>query len=131
VFLKPGLSRDFKWARKQGLQLASKMRYLAAQFDALLADDLWIANARQANRMAQLLSREAAKVPGVCIIHPTEANEVFASLPRAAIAPLQQLVWFYTWDETRDVVRWVASWDTTEGDVRVFLDALRKVMGSV
>ena len=119
---------EFKFLRKQGMQLASKMRYLAAQFDALLEGDLWLANARHANAMAALLAREAAKVPGVRIVHPTQANEVFAQLPRAAIAPLQEACYFYVWDEATDVVRWVCSWDTTEGDVRSFVEAMRKIV---
>lgn len=130
VFLREGLARDFKFVRKQGTQLASKMRYLSAQLLALLEHDLWIENAKHANAMAALLSREAAKVPGVRIVQPTQANEVFAQLPRAAIAPLQEAVWFYTWDEAADVVRWVCSWDTTEDDVRAFVEAMRKVLHS-
>lgn len=128
VFLKSGLANDFKFVRKQGTQLASKMRYLSAQLLALVEDDLWLANARNANAMAALLSREAAKVPGVRIVQPTQANEVFAKLPRAAIAPLQDACFFYTWDEAEDVVRWVCSWDTTEDDVRGFVAAMRKVL---
>jgi len=128
VFLRPGLARDFAWTRKQGMQLASKMRFLAAQFDALLADDLWLSNARQANAAAALLAREAAKVEGVRIAFPTQANEVFARMPTKAAEALRREVAFEVWDEREELVRWVCSWDTTEEDVRAFVDRLRKAM---
>lgn len=131
VFFRPELARDLLWTRKQAMQLASKMRFLAAQFDALLTDDLWLANARHANAMAALLSREASKVPGVRVAQPTEANEVFAILPRAAIAPLLDAVGFFeVWDERASLVRWVCSWDTTEGDVRALVDAMGAAVGA-
>lgn len=120
------LAEDFRFLRKQGMQLASKMRFVAAQFEAFLADDLWLQNARHANRMAQLLAREAAKVPGVEIAHPTEANAVFARLPRERIARVQEDVFFYTWDERAGIVRWVCSFDTTEDDVHRLVSALRR-----
>lgn len=131
VFLREGLARDFRFVRKQGMQLASKMRFVSAQLLALLEDDLWLANARHANAMAALLAREAASVPGVRIVQPTQANEVFATLPREAIAPLQEAVWFYVWDEASDTVRWVCSWDTTEEDVRALVAALRRIVPPV
>lgn len=128
VFFRKDLGRDFKFVRKQGLQLTSKMRFAAAQMDALLADGLWLENARRANAMAKLLAALAAKVPGVEIVQPVQANEVFARLPRAAIAPLQDACYFYTWDETRDIVRWVCSFDTTEEDVRTFVAAMERIV---
>ncbi|HEX2021938.1 MAG TPA: low specificity L-threonine aldolase [Candidatus Thermoplasmatota archaeon] len=126
VFFDPAHARDFKFLRKQGMQLASKMRFVAAQWEALLDDGLWLANARHANAMAALLSREAAKVPGVEIAFPTQANAVFARLPPAAIEPLQREVFFYAWEGSPGLVRWVCSWDTTEDDVRRLVDALRR-----
>lgn len=128
VLLTPGLADEMRFVRKQSMQLASKMRFLAAQFEALFEDDLWLRNARHANAMAALLSREAAKVPGVRIVQPTQANEVFARLPRAAIAPLQEAAYFYVWDEAADVVRWVCSWDTTEDDVHEFVATMREIV---
>lgn len=129
VFLRPGLCEHFLWTRKQGMQLASKMRYIAAQFDALIEDDLWLANARQANRMAALLSAEVAKL-GVAIAHPTQANEVFARMPRSATERLLEEGFFEVWDERTDLVRWVASWDTTEDDVRAWAEAIRRALGA-
>lgn len=128
VLFDPALAEDFLYHRKQAMQLASKMRFVAAQFDALLEGDLWRGNARNANRMARLLAEEAAKVQGVELSRMPEANAVFARLPRESIAPLQREVPFYVWDEARDEVRWVASFDTTEEDVRRFVDAMRRIV---
>lgn len=125
VLLAPGLADDMPWLRKQAMQLSSKMRFLAAQFDAYFDDDLWLTNARHANAMAQMLATEAAKAPGVEIAHPVQANEVFARLPRERIARAQKAREFYVWDEAADVVRFVCSFDTTPDDVRALADALR------
>jgi threonine aldolase len=112
------------------------MRYIAAQFEAVLGDDLlWLETARHANRMAALLAAEAATIPGVRLSRVPEANEVFARLPAAAVPLVQARCFFYEWDPepaTDDEpqrptveVRWVCSWDTTEADVRRLALALR------
>lgn len=128
VFFDPKLAANFKHYRKQGMQLASKMRYLSAQFQALFRHDLWLKNARHANRMAQLLARTISKVPRVKIVHPVEANAVFVQIPRSAIAKLQKRYFFYPWVEEQSVVRWMCSWDTTEADVKTFAQFLRKTL---
>ncbi|HEV3205769.1 MAG TPA: low specificity L-threonine aldolase [Terriglobales bacterium] len=120
VFFDRTLSRNFLYLRKQGMQLASKMRFISAQFEALLADDLWLRNAQHANRMAQLLQKLLRKIPQVEIVHRVEANGVFARIPRTAIARLQKRYFFYVWNEEQSVVRWMCSFDTTEQDVRQF-----------
>jgi threonine aldolase len=120
VFFNKKLAKDFLYLRKQGMQLASKMRFIAAQFDALLSNDLWKKNARHANRMAALLKKEISRIPRVAIVYPVEANGVFAQIPRQAIAKLQKRYFFYVWNEEESVVRWMCSFDTTEGDVRSF-----------
>lgn len=130
VLFDPALAADFRFVRKQGMQLASKMRFVAAQFEAALEDGRWIATAAHANRMAQLLSALASRVPGVEIVQPTQANEVFARLPAAMIAPLQAERYFYVWDERERVVRWVCSWDTSEDDVRSFVAAMERLAGA-
>ena len=121
VFFDPKLATDFKFYRKQGMQLASKMRFLAAQFEALFNDRLWLKNARHSNRMAQLLKRELSRVPNIKIVYPVEANGVFARIPRYAIDKIQKRYFFYVWDEEQSVVRWMCSWDTTEADVKQFV----------
>lgn len=120
VFLDPALAEEFKYVRKQSAQLASKMRYIAAQYIALLEDGLWRRNAENANAMAGLLAERASAIPGVRVTQQVEANEVFAVLPHAVIEPLAAEFDFYTWDEHAGEVRWVTSWDTTVEDVERF-----------
>ena len=109
------------YLRKQFLQLSSKMRFLAAQFDALLADDLWLANARHANAMAQRLGAGLAGIPGVELVFPVESDAVFARLGARHIAELQRDWTFHVWDEASSVVRWMTAFDTLESDVDAFL----------
>ena len=116
------------FGRKQATQLPSKMRFVAAQFEALLRDGLWRRNAAHANRMAQRLAEGAARVPGVTITQPVEANAVFARMPRERIAPLQARRSFLLWDAARAEVRWMCAFDTTPEDVDAFLAELRTVL---
>lgn len=127
LFFKPGLTEWFKYLRKQSMQLASKMRFIAAQFDALMTNELWKRNAEHANRMALLLASKAASIPGISINRPVEANGVFALIPENLIIPLQKEFFFYVWDEVQSEVRWMTSWDTTEEDIIQFTDLLAKL----
>ncbi len=120
VFFDQKLSRNFMFRRKQGMQLASKMRFISAQFEALLSNDLWLKNARHSNRMAHLLEKEVKKIPQVKIVYEVEANGVFAKIPRHAIRKLERRYFFYVWNEEESVVRWMCSFDTTEDDVKRF-----------
>jgi threonine aldolase len=131
VFFRPELAQDFLFVRKQGMQLASKMRYMAVQMEALLSDDLWRRNAEHANRMARLLEEDVKKIPRVKIVYPVEANGVFAQIPRAAIKRIQERYFCYVWSEEESVVRWMCSFDTTEEDVREFAKFVAGVVGSV
>jgi threonine aldolase len=128
VFLDPRLARDFKFTRKQGAQLPSKMRFIAAQFNALFTEDLWLETAAHANRMARLLADELAQVPRVRLTQPVESNAVFAVLPREHVAAVQQHFFFYVWNEETSEVRLMCSFDTTEGDVRELARAVREVV---
>lgn len=128
VFLDKRLSSNAMYERKQSMQLSSKMRFVAAQFEAYLTDDLWLKLAAHSNRMAQLLRERVAKIPGVEPTQKTEVNGVFARLPRAAIERLQRDFFFYVWDEDRDEVRWMTSFDTTEAEVAAFVEAVAKVL---
>ncbi len=130
VVLRPELSAGFEYLRKQTLQLASKMRFLAAQFDALLTDELWRRCASQANAMAARLANALASVPEVTITRPVQTNVVFARLDPAVTATLQERYAFYVWDEIEHEVRWMCSWDTTPDDVDGFVAALRDVVGA-
>ncbi|MFO7924223.1 MAG: beta-eliminating lyase-related protein, partial [Bacteroidales bacterium] len=98
VFFNASLSRNFKYVRKQGMQLASKMRYIAAQFDALLTDELWLKNAGHANMMARLLADEVSKIPGIKITQKVQINGVFAVVPPAIVPELQKEFFFYVWN---------------------------------
>ncbi len=120
VFFDKKLGRDFLYLRKQGMQLASKMRFISAQLNALLTGDLWLKIAQHANRMARLLEKKLSEIPQVKIIYKVEANGVFAKIPRPAIAKLQKRYFFYVWNEQQSVVRWMCSFDTTEQDVKQF-----------
>jgi len=131
VFFRPDLAQDFLFVRKQGMQLASKMRYMSAQMEALLTNDLWRRNADHANRMAQLLEQTLRKIPGIKIVYPVQANGVFAQIPREAIQRIQERYFFYVWSEAESVVRWMCSFDTTEEDVREFAKFVEKVVGAV
>jgi threonine aldolase len=130
VLLNPALAQDFLYVRKQSMQLASKMRFLAAQFDALISDELWLRCARHANTMAGRLADAVGGVPGVQITRPVQANAVFAILPHAVIPPLQREYPFYVWDESAGEVRWMCSWDTTEEDVEGFATAVRDALAA-
>ena len=126
VFFGGGVGDRFPYIRKQGMQLASKMRFLAAQFLALLDNDLWRRNAEHANQLASMLAERVAEIAGVEITQPVESNAIFARIPSSAIEPLQQRYFFYVWNEPTAEVRWMTSWDTTEEDVAAFATAIRE-----
>jgi threonine aldolase len=134
VFLNPDLATDFEFVRKQSMQLASKMRFVAAQFDALLRDDLWLRNATHANSMAERLGAAVKQIPDVRVTQPVESNAVFAILPRQAtdrlLAELPGDVPFHIWDEDTGEVRWMTAWDTTEDDVDRFAEAIAEAVGA-
>jgi threonine aldolase len=131
VFFRAELAENFLFVRKQGMQLVSKMRYMSAQMEALLTNNLWRRNAEHANRMARLLEQEVTKIPRVRIVYPVEANGVFAQIPREAIAKILERYFFYVWNEEESVVRWMCSFDTTEEDVREFGRFVGTVVNSV
>jgi threonine aldolase len=128
VFFDQRLAADFKYTRKQGAQLPSKMRFISAQFETLLTDDLWRRNAAHANRMAQLLAAELAKIPQLTITQKVQANGVFATLPRRYVPLLQKKYFFYVWNEERSEVRLMTSFDTTEEDIASFIGLVRKTV---
>ncbi len=129
VFFDQKLAEDFKYTRKQGAQLPSKMRFISAQFEALLTDDLWRQNAQHANRMAQLLAQELGKVPPITITQKVEANGVFALVPKRYVPVLQKKYFFYIWNEETSEVRLMTSFDTTEDDIADFVRLVRETVG--
>jgi threonine aldolase len=128
VLLRPELADGFAFIRKQSLQLASKMRFLAAQFQALLEGDLWLRCASHANAMAAKLVQALGDVPGLQITRPVQANAVFARLPAEVTPRLQEHFPFYVWDEHTGEVRWMCSWDTTVSDVEAFAAEVREAL---
>ena len=128
VFFDQKRAADFKFIRKQGMHLPSKMRFVSAQFEALLSGNLWRRGATQANRMAQILGGELAKLSQVKITQPVESNGVFAVIPKKYIPVLQKKYFFYVWNEEISEVRLMASFDTTEEDIRDFVKFVRKTV---
>ncbi len=128
VFFDKSLAKDFKYTRKQGTHLPSKMRFISAQFEALLSNDLWRRNAEHANRMAQLLARELTKIPRIAITQKVEANGVFALVPKRCVPLLQKKYFFYVWNEETSEVRFMTSFDTTLEDIQDFITLLRRTI---
>ncbi len=128
VFFQPKLSQDFLFLRKQNMQLASKMRFIAAQFEALLTNDLWRRSAEHANRMARLLEEEISRIPEVKVVWKVEANGVFTQIPRHSIEKIKQDYYFYMWVEEESIVRWMCSFDTTEDDIRAFVKVMAEAV---
>ena len=129
VVLDPSAVRGMAYLRKSAMQLASKMRFVSVQFEALLAGDLWLRNARNANAMAARLAAAVRDVPGVTVTREVEANAVFALLPEDTAERLRKRFRFYTWDQATGEVRWMTAFDTTEADVDAFAAAITEEMG--
>jgi len=121
----PELAKYLGYIRKQGMQLASKMRYVAAQFATLFGTNLWRENASHANTLARELAKRLVEIPGVEIVYPVEANGVFVRLPAPAIPAIQKEMYFYVWDEEMNVVRLMLSFDSTIEDVDRFVQIVR------
>ena len=120
VFMRPELARRALYVRKQITQLPSKMRFVAAQFQALLDDGLWLRLAGHANEMAVRLHEAVAGNPAVQLDGPPAVNSLFPVLPAEVIEPLRSWCFFWDWDVGRHQVRWMTAWDTTEADVAAF-----------
>lgn len=123
-------ARRAPYLRKQFTQLPSKMRFIAAQFAALLSEDLWLTTAGHANEMAALLYEHTVGIEGVTIEVPPTVNSLFPLLPAAAIGPLQEWCFFWDWDRSRRQVRWMTAWDTTVDDVETFAAGVRQILAA-
>jgi threonine aldolase len=124
VFFTPEHRESFKYIRKQGLQLGSKMRFISAQFEAYLSHNLWYENAAQANRMAHYLAEEAVKIRGITIPHPVMTNVLFPILSPPLAARIQMESFFYMWSENQ--ARWMTSFDMTEKDIDEFIKLIKR-----
>lgn len=128
VVLDPSASEGLTYLRKMNMQLASKMRFVSAQFLALFEEELWLRSAAHANAMATRLRAAVEKIDGVNPTQLTQSNAVFVTLPPGVAECLRQHVAFYDWDAARGEVRWVCSFDTTEDDVDSFAATIRRAM---
>lgn len=125
-FLKSGLVHEFKYLRKQGMQLASKMRFIAGQYIAYFQDDLWKKCASNANNMALLLADKISEIPELKITQKVQSNGVFLTIPREVAEEVQKTYFFYPWNEKRSEYRLMASWDTDAEDIELFITLLKK-----
>ena len=125
VFLNPELGEGFQYMRKQGMQLVSKMRFITAQFHRYLQEDMWRANALHANRMAALLAEKVSQIKGITVSRPVQTNAVFAYIPHRAIERMLEEFYFYIWNEEKNELRWMTSFDTSEEEIDEFVTALQ------
>lgn len=128
VFAQKEMAVSVPYIRKQTTQLHSKMRFIAAQFNVLFKDGLWLQNALHSNKMAQLLATGISQIPQIRITQRVESNGVFAILPKHLTEPLQREFFFYQWNEALGEVRWMTSFDTTESDVKDFIEVIKRLL---
>ena len=128
IFFNKTKSKDFKYIRKQGMQLGSKMRFIAAQFLAYFENDLWKINALNANNMAKILTDKLHETVNPDIVYPVQTNAVFAKISKELTEQLQKEFFFYIWDDHSNVVRWMTSWDTTKKDIDLFIQAIARIV---
>ncbi len=128
VFVDPALAAHAAFVRKQAGQLPSKARFVAAQISALLDGDRWLANASHANGTARRLAAAVEGIPGVEVTGEPDANAVFVRLPAEAIEPLQRWSFFWEWDLSDRLVRWMTSFATTEDDIERFARGVRAIV---
>ena len=131
IFLKKEPALDFKFLRKQSMQLHSKMRFIGAQFHALLNNDCWKRNASHANEMARFLAAELRKIPQVQITQSVDANGVFVKIPAEVIPRLQQEQFFYVWTEKISEARLMCSFDTKKENVEKFVAKLKQLLSDL
>jgi threonine aldolase len=125
-FLKPGLSDDFKYIRKQGMQLASKMRFISAQYIGYFRNDLWKKCASNSNAMARMLADKLKLIVEVKVTQEVQSNGVFVIMPADIAEKMRYHYFFYPWDERSSEYRLMTSWDTKEEDIEDFIMLLKK-----
>jgi threonine aldolase len=130
-FLRPGLSADFKYIRKQSMQLASKMRFISAQYLAYFRNDLWKRTATHSNMMAQMLAEKLDGIKGISITQPVQSNGVFLIIPGPVAEKVRAQYFFYPWNEKTSEYRLMTSWDTTEEDIDGFIELLKSELRTI
>jgi len=128
IFFNHTYARQFQFIRKQGMQLASKMRYLAVQFEAYFHNELWRKNAEHANTMATLLASELEKIPGITITQTVEANAVFVILPPDLLKKIRTRYYFHVFNEQLSEARLMCSFSMTEEDIMAFIQTLQNFL---
>ncbi len=139
IFFGKEKGNDFEYLRKQGMQLHSKMRYISAQFDRYLTDNLWKKNALHANLMAQKLAKAISQFPQLKLTQNVKANGVFCTMPPELIPKLQKEYFFHVWNEKPSLVgessksnvkevRLMCSWDTNEEDIEGFVSLIKNYL---
>jgi threonine aldolase len=128
IFRDKKLAKNFDFYRKQGMQLTSKMRYISAQFLAFFEDDLWIKNAKHANKMAQLLYKELKGIPEIKITQKVESNMVYAIIPKKILEPLRKKYYFHVFEEDLCEARLMCAYSTTEKDIIDFIETIKKII---
>jgi threonine aldolase len=131
MFFRPELAENFQYIRKQGMQLPSKMRFLAVQMEALLTDELWLANARHANRMASQLKDAIRQVPEIEVSREVQTNMVYCTIPPQAIGKIREHYLFYVFDSRKSEVRLVTNYDTREEDIHGFVQVCKKALAEI
>lgn len=124
ISFNPEISKNFKFVRKQGMQLVSKMRFVSSQFIAYLEDDLWRENAENANSMAKYLEGKLKEINGVKLCRDIEANILFINIPTKWVEPLEEIYPLY---EEDGEIRLVTSFDTTKEDIDKFIDTIKEI----
>jgi threonine aldolase len=127
LIFNPAVAKDFYYRRKQGMQLHSKMRFISAQFEALLSNDLWKRNATHANSMAQKLKKGLASIPQIKVTQSVDGNGVFALFPKQHIPELQKEIFFYVWNERTSEVRLMCSFDTKEEEIDRLVSRIKEL----
>jgi threonine aldolase len=128
VFLRPGISDGFKYIRKQSMQLASKMRFISAQYIAYLGEEVWKECATHTNKLAKKLENSLRGVEGIRITQSVDANAIFVVMPRKIAQELNKEYFFYPWDEAAEEYRLMTSWDTTDEDIDTFVALLKRLL---
>ncbi|KHD87898.1 MAG: threonine aldolase [Bdellovibrio sp. ArHS] len=127
VFLNKDLAQDFKYLRKQSMQLPSKTRFIACQFQTYLNDNLWKDIAEHSYNMALYLYESVRNIPQVRVREIPQSNAVFATIPSTWVKPLREKYFFYVWDENTFECRWMTSWDTQKEDIDGFVELLKEL----
>ncbi len=127
IFFDTKIAREFSFLHKRSGQLLSKMRFISAQFEAYLSNDVWLHNARHANAMATKLSKRLINISGIELTYPTESNEIFVFLPQSIIQGLEaEGIPLGIFELNDSAIRFVTSWATTDKDIDELLSAIKR-----